>query len=278
VSTPAITSPVESLLDRDLACASCGYNLRGLSSASRCPECAHPIPDSISAETKRLNPRHVRWLRWGLWLSLTSYVLWGATMGSYALWNARERMLFLELAFAGPIPWINGALLRSSPAYIGFPMLMVLRIGTSIAQAGALAGIWMITVRVALQLKSRMFCSAMLILVPLAQYVLIFEAFSPPNRWTLAMLPQIGLVVSLAILLWLAGKPLQARSAGWTWISLGVGALGLVAHVLVAVSYGVGQIGLPIAFASIGIAGALQAVIFVLLLVRLGRYNRASTS
>jgi uncharacterized repeat protein (TIGR04138 family) len=43
------------ILDRDVSCAGCEYNLRGLPCTAVCPECACPVQDSL-AELARLAP------------------------------------------------------------------------------------------------------------------------------------------------------------------------------------------------------------------------------
>ncbi|GMV24102.1 MAG: hypothetical protein AMXMBFR58_01330 [Phycisphaerae bacterium] len=46
----------------DLACVECGYNLLGLASSGRCPECGTPVEHSIDS-TRLLRNAPVRWLR-----------------------------------------------------------------------------------------------------------------------------------------------------------------------------------------------------------------------
>ena len=47
-------------LDQDLPCRNCGYNLRGVLAKGQCPECAHPVDDSIErwSEQSNLRPIH----------------------------------------------------------------------------------------------------------------------------------------------------------------------------------------------------------------------------
>ncbi len=70
-SIPPNTGPVERVesdpdedagrvIDRDVACASCGYNLRGLAPDGRCPECGAPIANSLRGNT--LSSCDPRWL------------------------------------------------------------------------------------------------------------------------------------------------------------------------------------------------------------------------
>jgi hypothetical protein len=53
----------EGTLLADVACMKCRYNLRGLSPASRCPECGHPLSESLIKHVRRVVlrrplPRH----------------------------------------------------------------------------------------------------------------------------------------------------------------------------------------------------------------------------
>lgn len=44
-------------IEHDLSCSTCGYNLRGLSPAGRCPECGSVIPPSVETAVSRLSPQ-----------------------------------------------------------------------------------------------------------------------------------------------------------------------------------------------------------------------------
>ena len=58
-------------IDRDLACARCGYNLRTLNPADACPECGLPLAESIA-------PAPREWVRrqyLGVWIQCLSYLL-----------------------------------------------------------------------------------------------------------------------------------------------------------------------------------------------------------
>jgi hypothetical protein len=76
------------LIDRDLPCAHCGYNLRTLPSGGACPECATAVQQSIVAEGQ-IHPRYGRsilcegrrWLITGA-LSCFGLSLAAATIGS----------------------------------------------------------------------------------------------------------------------------------------------------------------------------------------------------
>ncbi len=59
-----------------LSCRKCGYDLRGLAAAGRCPECGLPVGESIVVERMDDAPRGwVRTQRLGIWILFTSYAL-----------------------------------------------------------------------------------------------------------------------------------------------------------------------------------------------------------
>ncbi len=63
------------MIDRDVLCASCGYNLRGLSSDHNCPECANPIRNSLRGDLLEFcDPRWVARLATGA--NLIDIALW----------------------------------------------------------------------------------------------------------------------------------------------------------------------------------------------------------
>jgi predicted RNA-binding Zn-ribbon protein involved in translation (DUF1610 family) len=63
-ATPPPDDPslAEYLADRDIPCAHCGYNLRGLTSHT-CPECGGEIPDVVIADERPGTERLVEYLR-----------------------------------------------------------------------------------------------------------------------------------------------------------------------------------------------------------------------
>src|SRR3954470_19281537 len=46
-------------LEQDVPCAECGYNLRGLTTADRCPECGTPVIDTTEAGAEPQESEHV---------------------------------------------------------------------------------------------------------------------------------------------------------------------------------------------------------------------------
>ena len=62
------------MVDRDLPCIRCGYNLRTLASDRRCPECAMPVglTTSLGGPFTQTRPAYVRRLARGCWLLLAA--------------------------------------------------------------------------------------------------------------------------------------------------------------------------------------------------------------
>jgi len=76
---PPMATPRQPL-DRDVACARCGYNLRGLLPDHFCPECGTPIERSLQGNVLRFaDPEWLEKLRFGialkLWMLLIAVVL-----------------------------------------------------------------------------------------------------------------------------------------------------------------------------------------------------------
>ena len=59
------------LIDRDCPCSTCQYNLRTVSLAARCPECATPVIDSLRAHAQSAAATDPKWLR-----AITNSLLW----------------------------------------------------------------------------------------------------------------------------------------------------------------------------------------------------------
>lgn len=67
------------LIDGDLECVGCGYNLRTLARDANCPECAAPVGDSVDAFPPAFLFRRwssIRWIRLGLLLWVLSILAW----------------------------------------------------------------------------------------------------------------------------------------------------------------------------------------------------------
>lgn len=74
MAKPIITNLVQSgrmeaqIIDRDVRCLSCGYNLRGLQSTGQCPECAADVAGSLVHAVLFADHRSLRFAEIGLWL------------------------------------------------------------------------------------------------------------------------------------------------------------------------------------------------------------------
>lgn len=84
--TPTSTTAAQpqSILEYDLPCVRCGYNLRTLSAAGRCPECglAVALTASLGGELAHTRPSYVRRLAWacGILLAARAVAFAGALL------------------------------------------------------------------------------------------------------------------------------------------------------------------------------------------------------
>jgi hypothetical protein len=60
------------MIDRDLLCAQCGYDLRGLDAGGRCPECGSAVALTLGRERNRISPSGLRRLRRGAAMMLSA--------------------------------------------------------------------------------------------------------------------------------------------------------------------------------------------------------------
>jgi hypothetical protein len=103
----------------DVPCRRCGYNLRGLSPAGRCPECGQSIADSLIGDALHVaDPAWLRQVVGGAWL-----IFWGILLTLFTLL----------------IPIGVGSLL-------GLPMFMLLPLLLPCIAVGML-GVWRLTAR-----------------------------------------------------------------------------------------------------------------------------------
>jgi hypothetical protein len=93
---PFADGAAPSFIAGDLTCAACGYNLRGLVTASRCPECGASIAATQSRMLWHADPRWLRRVRLGVALQF-AYILSPALI-VVILWltleNDRQRITF----------------------------------------------------------------------------------------------------------------------------------------------------------------------------------------
>src|SRR5688572_1575750 len=106
---------VARLVNSDLPCHKCGYNLRGLALDGRCPECGTPVGTSARGELLRYaDPawvaKLVRGLRLILWGVLAAIV---AAAGGTCVFG--ETLLAEIVGFAGGLVNVYGAWLLTEP-------------------------------------------------------------------------------------------------------------------------------------------------------------------
>ncbi|MFO0840120.1 MAG: hypothetical protein U1D55_16555 [Phycisphaerae bacterium] len=76
---PSFADP-STVIDSDIACRKCGYNLRGLNALTRCPECGVAVGLSLRGDLLRFaNPAWVELLGRGI-----SLILWGIVVSAIA--------------------------------------------------------------------------------------------------------------------------------------------------------------------------------------------------
>jgi hypothetical protein len=98
----------------DLACRRCGYNLRGLNHAGRCPECGTPVGLSCHGDLLRFaDPTWVDKLGRGV-----RYVLWGILVGFLAALVGAAFAGFLQTEAIGTVITIAGSLVGLYGAWL----------------------------------------------------------------------------------------------------------------------------------------------------------------
>ncbi len=88
------------VIERDVACLGCGYNLRGLVETGSCPECSAPVQRTITGDAlKFTGVRHIRRLHQGAFLLS---LMFGAHLAAIPVGT------WLTLDKDGPsIPWLD---------------------------------------------------------------------------------------------------------------------------------------------------------------------------
>lgn len=105
-------------IEHDVTCLGCGYNLRGLRPAGRCPECGGSV--EVSLKNRWLDgadPATVRRVRRGLWLLLVSVLLTAGSFGCMGLmwlgeFDVGESWMLAYLALVGieHTAWLLGCI------------------------------------------------------------------------------------------------------------------------------------------------------------------------
>lgn len=110
-------------LDLDLACVTCGYNLRGLAMNGNCPECGMPIQPSIVDSVGDWSDESFKQIHGALeWLG-NSQIRFGITLLLMVI-SGVGYILFAQYASAnGSIPVATASLIVASPALV--PMMLV---------------------------------------------------------------------------------------------------------------------------------------------------------
>lgn len=89
-SLPPVRLDANGRIDQDLPCVKCGYNLRCLTEAGLCPECATPVGRSLTGDYLRFrDPAWVatlasgmNWIVWGIIVGIGGGLLGGIAIGS----------------------------------------------------------------------------------------------------------------------------------------------------------------------------------------------------
>ena len=96
----AVGGPTD--VSQDMPCLGCGYNLRGLRSDGRCPECGKPVRHTLDGDLLNLGPRaYLRKLRRGALLLLIGFVASGLNGGVAVLYSG----VSLAVILSGPLPY-----------------------------------------------------------------------------------------------------------------------------------------------------------------------------
>lgn len=118
-ATPPIASE-KALIDRDLPCVRCGYNLRTISTAGICPECSCPVTTTLNDSLYAADHRWLRRMRTG---TATMFVADLCLMGFFCIY-------FSATLFFGALPHAGIALLVLGPAGLAFWVFGAWRITT----------------------------------------------------------------------------------------------------------------------------------------------------
>lgn len=234
------TAAATTVIETDLPCRRCGYNLRSLRAAGDCPECALPV--ELSTRSDRLcdaNPRWLGQLSVGLriiavCMALGEVVYW---LDVYAL--PIPYQWFRYARFAGMPIYAYGLwqLTRPAPGAVGesagmsarkslrvlFGIVVVARVARSIAEYGVFGFTWPVVITMTLGY-------AVSIPFVIAMYThLLVLARRIPNRVctraastlrivytaSLALVEVLYLIYAWSVML---PRPAITYSSGWPWL------------------------------------------------------------
>jgi hypothetical protein len=122
---PAIPAPpLPTVVEQDIPCRKCSYNLRGLSIEGRCPECGLPIGLSVHGELLRYSDpnfvatlaRGVSLILWGVFVVIVGSIIAAVAVAVVARGGVRPGATFIGIVpLVGNIMMVVGAWFLTAP-------------------------------------------------------------------------------------------------------------------------------------------------------------------
>ena len=284
MSQPALEPADAGVLEQEIPCASCGYNLKGLQSNSICPECAHPIAASLNQDHEPLGPpREARWIWCGLWGAASSYLVYALALAYFGYRLGMGLLLLCGLIGLGaPTAWVAGALIVdiNSP-----PVGGIYGIAVIVASAALLWAISAIALTVPKKLRQQrptlaITVTASTVASVMACALVMLLVRRPRVYW---LLPGIGAVMnaaaSAALLMWLGHLADRMRMPRLKRLCPWLAGASILTNLAISGVYVWEQHPLNlVAFGANALSGAATALVIVILLVRARRYKRSPIS